>query len=139
MIAYNLPMTYFYRILSIVWAIIIFRLTTAPNLSVSQDSLIQQIVMIGGHVFFFGIQAIWLYLSLPSSIDHLPAGKASRPSIMPMVSIATTSLYGLAIELIQRNIPGRSADPVDWLLDTLGAITFIWFMRRYIHRLKFVK
>jgi VanZ family protein len=42
-----------------------------------------------------------------------------------------TSLYGLLIELVQRGIPGRSADPVDWLLDTTGALVFLFVFRKY--------
>lgn len=40
------------------------------------------------------------------------------------------SFYGAAIEFAQRNIPGRSADVLDWAADTLGALMAFWRTRR---------
>jgi len=65
--------------------------------------------MMGAHFIFFGVQAMFLFLALRTNISAL----------------ILSSAYGLIIELAQRTIPGRSADPLDWLLDTLGAITFL--------------
>lgn len=67
----------------------------------------------GGHFIFFGIQAVLLALNLSA-----------------VAALLTSSAYGAGIELIQRNIPGRSMDPIDWLLDTLGAITFLVIMNK---------
>ncbi len=68
----------------------------------------------GGHFTFFGVQAVLLKLS---SLNTLP-------------SVIIASLYGLIIELVQLRVPGRSADPLDWILDTLGAITFLAILKR---------
>lgn len=111
---YNLDMRKFIPILTVVWAIIIFRLTTTPQLTVSDNSFLQTMLMMAGHFVFFGIQAMLLSFNT-----------AHNSAIM------ITSVYGGAIELIQRRVPGRSADPIDWLLDTLGAFVFIIFLRRY--------
>jgi len=39
-----------------------------------------------------------------------------------LIAIAIASLYGASDELHQYFIPGRNCDPVDWLVDTLGAV-----------------
>lgn len=40
-------------------------------------------------------------------------------------AIAIASAYGVSDELHQLFVPGRCADPIDWLVDTLGALTAI--------------
>ena len=98
---------------TISWASYTFYLTTIPNFQPSSDTLMSWILSNGGHFFFFGVLAVLLYLSLPK-----------KPFIMSYLPVALASLYGLIIELIQLRIPGRSADPIDWILDTLGAFIF---------------
>lgn len=115
---------YFPRILAIIWIIIIFRLTTVPDFKVTEDTMLSLIISNGGHFFFFGIQAVLLKLS----------------SLSNKTSLGITSAYGLLIELIQRTVPGRSADPVDWILDTLGAILFLVILNKIVAKYKiFIK
>ena len=71
--------------------------------------------MIFAHFTFFGVQAMFLFFALRTNISAL----------------ILSSAYGLIIELTQRTIPGRSADPLDWLLDTLGAIVFLGIITKY--------
>ena len=98
------------------WAYLIFYLTSIPNFKVSDDSLMSLVISSAGHFFFFGVQAALLYWALPGQI---------------IASLSLTSLYGIFDELHQISIPGRSADPIDWMLDTLGALVFIQLMRKY--------
>jgi hypothetical protein len=98
------------------WAYLIFYLTSIPNFKVSDNSVMSFLISSAGHFFFFGIQGALLYGALPSQSG---------------VALTLTSLYGVIDELHQRNIPGRSADPLDWILDTLGALVFIFLMRKY--------
>lgn len=100
---------YFSWFLAIVWGVIIWRLTTTPDFKVTEDTLLSLLISNGGHFIFFGVLSALLFTALP----------------ITSFAVATTSLYGLAIELVQRNIPGRSGDIFDWLLDTLGAIVFM--------------
>ncbi len=104
----------FYLILALGWAILIWRLTTVPDFKVTEDSLMSFLISNAGHFIFFGIQAALLRLN----------------SLTQNSSIAIVSLYGLIIELVQRNVPGRSADPIDWILDTLGAIVFLYILKK---------
>lgn len=116
-------MKYFLLFVSIAWALLIYRLTTTPQIVVTKDSIIQMLLMMGAHFVFFGIQAVFVYLQ---TLDK-------------KYSILVASLYGLLIEVIQLRVPGRSADIVDWSLDTLGAFVFIWFVRKYTRQLTKVK
>jgi len=102
-------------IFSFAWALLIWRLTTTPQVIVTQDTLFQAILMSFAHFFFFGVQAIFL----------------SRSHFASLLAITLTSFYGLFIEIYQRTVPGRSADPLDWFLDTLGAIVFLVILNKY--------
>ena len=93
------------------WAYFIFILTTTPDLRVTNNTLLSLFLSYAGHIFFFGIQALLLRLSLTANY-----------------SIIATSLYGFIIELVQTRVPTRSADPLDWALDTLGAILVIYLI-----------
>ena len=105
----------------ILWAGLTWRLTTTPDFKVTEDTLLSLLISNGGHFVFFGVQATLLLFALPSKIWNL------SPIIFAVV---TSSLYGLVIELVQRNIPGRSGDIFDWLLDTLGAIIFLAIIKK---------
>ncbi len=108
--------------MTIGWALLIWRLTTTPDFSVTDDTVLSFLISNGGHFIFFGILAVLLQFSLSTIYDL-------RSNLMP---IATTTCYGLFIELTQRSIPGRSADPVDLFLDTLGTITFLAIINKYM-------
>lgn len=108
----------FLIIINLSWATLTWHLTTTPNLVVAPENLLNTIIMMGGHFTFFGVQASLLRLS------HLSTA----------FSILLASLYGLIIELVQLSVLGRSADPLDWLLDTLGAITFLAILNKLKNR-----
>ena len=105
------------------WASLTWRLTTTPNLVVAPENWLNTLLMMGGHFTFFGIQAILLRFT----------------RLRPIYCLLLTSIYGIIIELVQSGIPGRSADPVDWLLDTLGAIIFLAILSRLKLGNKFFK
>ena len=111
---------YFTWIATLGWALLIWRLTTTAQIVVTEEFLLQNILMMGAHFTFFGIQAVLLSLSL-STIYNL------RTTISPVI---LTSLYGALVEFRQFSVPGRSADPMDWILDTLGAITFLLVLKK---------
>ena len=46
---------------------------------------------------------------------HMPLRRAC------LVAVACASLYGVTDEFHQLFVPGRMCDPMDWLVDTLGA------------------
>ena len=99
---------------NILWAGLTWRLTTTPNLVIAPENLLNTLIMMGGHFTFFGFQAVLLKLT----------------KLNTATAIILASTYGLIIEFVQLSVPGRSADPLDWLLDTLGAITFLVILKR---------
>lgn len=105
---------YFLWTLTFAWAVLTWRLTTSSQIVVTENSWLQNILMMVAHFCFFGIQAILLYR----------AGGSSK------MGVTLTSLYGGLIEYRQLSVPGRSADPMDWILDTLGAITFLLVLKK---------
>lgn len=50
-----------------------------------------------------------------------------------LMAVALASAYGITDELHQLFVPGRCSDPVDWLVDTLGAMVGVYVATR-IHR-----
>jgi len=102
-----------------VWTNLILYLTTIPDFHPSGDTLLNWFISNGGHFFFFGVLAVLLKLDKLSNTH----------------SLLLSSLYGLTIEFIQLNIPGRSFDLMDWALDTLGAITFLFLFKKIQSRL----
>ena len=107
--------TYTLWFLTLSWAGLTLYLTTIPNFSPSSDTTFSWFLSNGGHFFFFGVLAVLLKLDKISTIN----------------SILLTSIYGLIIEYIQLTVPGRSFDLFDWSLDTLGAIIFIYILKKY--------
>lgn len=109
-------MKIFFRwLITLLWALLIWRLTTTPDFRVTDDSFLSWLLSNGGHLIFFGILALFLKLNQLST----------------NYCVLITSIYGLAIELVQRGIPGRSFNLFDWALDTLGAIVFLAIIKKY--------
>lgn len=48
-----------------------------------------------------------------------------------VVAVAITSAYAATDELHQTIVPGRHGTPVDWVIDTAGALTGALLIRRY--------
>lgn len=114
----------FSTILAAGWGLLIYLLTTTPNLVVAPENWFNSLMMSSAHFLFFGVQAVLLFRAFTF---HL------KPPLSIYWALLLTSLYGLIIELAQRQVPGRSADPLDWLLDTLGALFFLYFMRKFLY------
>jgi hypothetical protein len=106
----------FFIFASVAWAVLIYHLTTTPQIIVTSNSWMQDVLMNSAHMGFFGVEAVLLYFCFPSVY----------------FSVLSTSFYGALIEVIQLHLPGRTADPKDWMFDTLGAIVFVWIMRKYL-------
>ena len=109
-------------ILTFSWAALTYRLTTTPNLVVAPETWLNTLVMNGSHFGFFGVQAALLYFAIKSPKTNI---------LQIFVPIITTSTFGYLIELVQRTIPGRTYDLVDWALDTLGAMFFVFIINKY--------
>ncbi len=113
----------YWFLLSVLWALLTLRLTTTPNLVVAPETWLNTLIMDGSHFGFFGVEAALLYFAFPTSSKLRAAS-----------SVILVSIFGYWIEVLQKSIPGRTYDLMDWALDTLGAIIFILFLNWYNNR-----
>jgi len=93
-----------------------------------------------GHFTEFGLFAALVALAWAEAHGGRRPGRATAAGAttdpatagLTMGALAAVS-YGAAIELIQAPIPYRSADPLDFLTDVVGAavaLALVWYVRR---------
>ena len=78
----------------------------APMLFTHQDKIFHM-----GAYFIMGILA-WRFFN----------DLFAKPIIVFLISLCFSSIYGISDEWHQSYVPGREADILDWLADTLGAL-----------------
>jgi len=66
-----------------------------------------------GHLLAYAVLGV-LYLA---ALD--PQLRAQKAAVL---AVALASAYGIVDEVHQLFTPGRSSDPVDWVVDTVGAL-----------------
>jgi VanZ family protein len=98
--------------LALIWMAVIFYLShqsslPTPELLPGQDKLF--------HALAYGVLGSLLLMSCR-------LGKDSYTKIQMNRSILIASLYGISDEIHQYFVPGREADVMDWVADTLGAL-----------------
>ena len=94
------------------WAALILALTSIPGSAVpdvggsSTDKLVHLVLygVLGGLI----LQAVWA---------------AERPVRSILLATLLASVFGVVDELHQTLIPGRSAEALDWLADSIGGMT----------------
>lgn len=89
----------------------IFWLSSKPSLPAPMFFIHQDKIHHMGAYFIMGLLA-WRFFN-----DFF-----SKPTTVFIVSLSFCSIYGMSDELHQSFVPGRDADVVDWLADTLGAL-----------------
>lgn len=93
-----------------------------PNLFPHQDKIL--------HLAAYSVMGIlaWRVFN-----QHL-----SNPHYIYWISISYCSLYGLSDEWHQSWVPGRDADSLDWVADTIGAALAITpiYLKKIIRNLK---
>ena len=88
------------------WAGVIFYASTRPGSTIPGGFSVEGHL---GEYFVFGVL-------LAAAFGD------TRPTVRTvLIAIAVASLYGVTDELHQHFTPGRTPDPVDWALDTIGA------------------
>lgn len=102
-----------WRLAPVAWMLLVFLLSnqsSVPDPFELPDWLpVDKLV----HAGLFGILAALLYL----------AGLGSGPAVLLAAS------YGVADEVHQMFVPGRSPDLLDWLADVAGAVAGAWLVR----------
>lgn len=127
--------TYYFTIISwvlvIAWAVLIFLMSANTGLSLSEgDGLVSMVFQ-----WLKDLQA----QILPPGVDIVnPLGHFCEYAIfggllanawrtkVPLswavwAAVCCASLYGISDEIHQVFVPGRTADPIDWLVDTCAA------------------
>ena len=66
----------------------------------------------------FVVYAVWALLGLAALSRQFPRLSLRRRAVLAALGAAA---YGLSDELHQMFVPGRHADPLDWLADVAGA------------------
>lgn len=103
-------------VLVLAWMAVIFRLSALSGSSIPGNF---------GSYGHFGVYAV---------LGALVAFALRSPGMWPWAA-AFASVYGVTDELHQLFVPGRMADPLDWVVDTLGAIVgallVAWWLRRH--------
>lgn len=86
-------------------------------------------------VDFLGRFATLAHFILYAVLGLLLASAFGRPDGRTLaLAVAIASLYGVSDEMHQVFVPGRSPDPLDWLADTLGALTAVALLARISRR-----
>jgi VanZ family protein len=69
-----------------------------------------------GHFVLYAVLGALYFAVL---IPHMPAKRAA------VITVLLASVYGITDEFHQSFVPGRMPDPVDWLVDTVGALAAV--------------
>lgn len=99
--------------LALAWMALLFLLSHQPALPTPQLFAHQDKLF---HAVAYGVLGALLLAA-----QRAPASGYRRQQVLLGTAIA--SLYGISDEFHQYFIPGRQTDVLDWLADTLGALT----------------
>lgn len=102
--------------LTLAWAAVIVAVTAAPASTLPSAPLLPGLDKLV-HAVLFGVLA-WLALSARAR-DH----GIRVPMWILIVSLAT---FAAADEGLQRLVPGRGADWMDWMADMAGVLIAVW-------------
>ncbi|HEX2093541.1 MAG TPA: VanZ family protein [Longimicrobiaceae bacterium] len=91
---------------AVLWAAAIFWVSSRPKVPVPDT-------LGADKLLHFGAYAL---------LGFLLARGASGSGLAPRWPVALGWLYGVSDEVHQSFVPGRSADPADWLADALGVV-----------------
>ncbi|MGH7681420.1 MAG: VanZ family protein [Candidatus Eiseniibacteriota bacterium] len=79
------------------------------------------------HLMEYSLLGLLIGRALRATFDSL------SPVIFTFATVGLGGMVGLADELYQGHVPGRSRDPFDWLTD-LSALALASLIAQYIHR-----
>ena len=90
----------------LLWMVLTFWLSSSPDIQGASGWIdLRPPLDKVAHAVSFGVLALFFYLA---------TGRA-------LLSVLLASLYGVTDEFHQSLVPGRDADLLDWVADTLGA------------------
>lgn len=132
-----------YKLLPILWALLIFFLSHQPAAVSSGQSgvvvaqlqalapsvdgqVLTFIVRKGAHIVAYFVLGILMYAALrDAAIDRWRIGRAQ-------LAVLLCAAYALTDELHQTFVPGRSGELRDVLIDTCAAFVGVWLIRYFV-------
>jgi VanZ family protein len=106
---------------AVIEAIVIFALSSIPGSGFSDHPEFLNVI---AHFLEYLVLAFLLTLAVNSPDRKL--------WLAGLLAVVLASLYGVTDEFHQLFVAGRNSDPMDWLVDTAGAmtgaITAVWFI-----------
>jgi len=118
-----------YKYPAIVWAVVIFILSSVPSSAMPKMDILSHDKLIHGTIFF--IFGVFVYRALdPGNASQLFSWKRA------LVSFAIVAGYGILDELHQHFVPGRTPDIYDALADAVGGLIACVAMFGYL-RMRF--
>lgn len=114
-----------YRILAVIWALIIFRLSTMSGAQLPKLEWMMTPDKFG-HAFVYAVLTILLILALQP---------INKKKLLIAATLATA--YGISMEIIQYTFfPGRYFEFNDILANILGVLLALWTQKYIVGRLK---
>jgi VanZ family protein len=104
---------------AVVWMAVIFYLSAQPQLPRLPSPFWNDFMSMGAHMLEYAILGALVWFAL---------GRR-----MPLLAWGLAVAYAISDEFHQRFVPGRHADPVDVLIDTVGAglaVALLWWWER---------
>ncbi len=110
-----------YQLPALLWAVAIFLQSSKPHMYVPDFKFKWSDKFF--HMLEFAILTILLFRAFKfSKLKFIQQGKY-------WLTLLAGSLYGLSDEIHQSFVPGRIADPFDWLADVIGTLLVLYFLR----------
>ncbi|MHB0875297.1 MAG: VanZ family protein [Anaerolineae bacterium] len=119
---------------ALAWAAAIFALSAQPSIYSPPNPVMDRLVNGAAHFAEFGVLALLLWLPL----SRVSNGGGRRAYVLAGL---VACLYAASDELHQSFVPGRDADPIDWLVDCFAVVVSLlsvaqvraWFRRGRRH------
>lgn len=107
---------------AIAWMAFVFYLSAQSSLP-SLYNRFEDLLSLAGHFFEYAVLALLLRGAIRG---FFPAGTGSGTSHAACWAFLLAVAYGITDELHQHFVPGRYMDPLDLLMDAIGAAAALW-------------
>jgi VanZ family protein len=107
---------------AIAWMAFMFYLSAQSSLP-SLYNRFEDLLSLAGHFVEYAVLALLLRLAIRG---FFPAETASGASHAAYWAFVLAVAYGITDELHQHFVPGRHMDPLDLLMDAIGAAAALW-------------
>jgi VanZ family protein len=108
--------------MAIAWMAFMFYLSAQPSLP-RLHGRFESILSLGAHSFEYAILALLLRWAIRGPF---PTGSGSGASHAACWAFVIAVAYGVTDEFHQHFVPGRHMDPLDLLMDAIGAAVVLW-------------